>query len=118
MSKNLGISNLLDFYGEILSEKQREAIEFYYNDDLSLSEIAQNQGISKQGVRDTIIRAENQLVFMEEKLNLFHKFQTMNSNLELIINVALEIKDLIPKNEKIQELTSTIIDSAKFLLEE
>lgn len=52
MEKNLNVSILLDFYGAMLTEKQREAEEYYYNDDLSLSEIADNQGISRQGVRD------------------------------------------------------------------
>ena len=46
MEKNLNVSILLDFYGAMLTEKQREAVEYYYNDDLSLSEIADNQGIS------------------------------------------------------------------------
>ena len=48
MEKNLNVSILLDFYGAMLTEKQREAVEYYYNDDLSLSEIADNQGISRQ----------------------------------------------------------------------
>ncbi len=52
MAKNLEISYLLDFYGECLTEKQRSFIDFYYNDDLSLSEIAENENITRQGVRD------------------------------------------------------------------
>ena len=46
MAKNLEISFLLDFYGEMLTQKQREVIEYYYNDDLSLAEIADNEGIT------------------------------------------------------------------------
>ena len=68
MEKNLNVSILLDFYGAMLTEKQREAVEYYYNDDLSLSEIADNQGISRQGVRDAIKRAEALLFEMEEWL--------------------------------------------------
>ena len=49
MAKNLEISFLLDFYGEMLTQKQREVIEYYYNDDLSLAEIADNEGITRQG---------------------------------------------------------------------
>ena len=49
MAKDLEISFLLDFYGDMLTEKQREVIEFYYNEDLSLSEIADNEGITRQG---------------------------------------------------------------------
>ena len=62
MAKNLEISYLLDFYSEMLTQKQREVIEYYYNDDLSLSEIAMNEGITRQGVRDSIKRAESQLL--------------------------------------------------------
>ena len=57
MAKNLEISFLLDFYGSMLTEKQRIMIEYYYNDDLSLAEIADNEGITRQGVRDSIKRA-------------------------------------------------------------
>ena len=52
MAKNLEISFLLDFYGSMLTEKQRIMIEYYYNDDLSLAEIADNEGITRQGVRN------------------------------------------------------------------
>ncbi len=53
MAKNLEISLLMDFYGEMLTEKQREVIDYYYNDDLSLGEIAANEGITRQGVLGT-----------------------------------------------------------------
>ena len=59
MAKNMKVALLLDFYGDLLTEKQRDSLEFYYNDDLSLGEIAANLGISRQGVRDNIKRAEN-----------------------------------------------------------
>ena len=58
MAKDLGITILLDFYGDMLTEKQRDFLGYYYNDDLSLSEIAENEGITRQGVRDSIKRAE------------------------------------------------------------
>ena len=74
MEKNLNVSILLDFYGAMLTEKQREAVEYYYNDDLSLSEIADNQGISRQGVRDAIKRAEALLFEMEECLGFARRF--------------------------------------------
>ena len=56
MAKDLGITILLDFYGDMLTEKQRDFLGYYYNDDLSLSEIAENEGITRQGVRDSIKR--------------------------------------------------------------
>jgi len=67
MGKNLYISSLLDVYGEFLSDKQRNITEHYYNDDLSLSEIAENEGITRQGVSDLIRRTEAQLIAFEEK---------------------------------------------------
>ncbi len=93
MSKNLEISLLLDFYGDMLTEKQREVIEYYYNEDLSLSEIADNQGITRQGVRDSIKRAEFQLLDMEERLGLARRFREMRSGLERIGAAAAQIKE-------------------------
>ena len=72
--KNLKISALLDIYGNFLSEKQRNLAEYYYNDDLSLSEIAENEGITRQGVNDLIKRAEAQLLSFEEKCRYCENF--------------------------------------------
>ena len=74
MAKDLSISYLLDFYGQMLTDKQREVTEFYYNDDLSLAEIADHCHITRQGVRDSIKRAEAQLREYEEKLGLARRF--------------------------------------------
>ena len=68
MSKNLAISDLLDLYGPMLTDKQRDVIELYYNQDLSLAEIAEHEQITRQGVRDNIKRGEAFLLEMEEKL--------------------------------------------------
>ena len=75
MGKNLNMSILMDFYGQLLTPKQLEALEFYYNDDLSLAEIADEMGISRQGVRDFIKRGEKQLEELEEKLGLAGRFE-------------------------------------------
>ncbi|MDR1253800.1 MAG: DNA-binding protein [Oscillospiraceae bacterium] len=93
MGKNLEFSSLLDFYGDMLTEKQREVIKYYYNEDLSLSEIAYNHGISRQGVRDAIKRAEEQLLDMEKKLGLVKKFREMLKGLEEICLEARKIKE-------------------------
>ena len=66
--KDLGFSILLDYYGMVLTEKQRNILTEYYNDDLSLAEIAENYGITRQGVRDAIKHGEATLMEMEEKL--------------------------------------------------
>ena len=68
--KNLNIGYLLDFYGDLLSERKRSVMELYYNEDLSLAEVAAEIGISRQGVRELIKKSEEELSFYEEKLNL------------------------------------------------
>lgn len=91
MAKNLEISYLLDFYGEMLTEKQREVVELYYNEDLSLGEIAQLANITRQGVRDCIKRSEAILLHLEERLGLARRFQELQEGLEQIILDAKEI---------------------------
>lgn len=65
---------LLDFYGDVLTERQKEFFDLYYNEDLSLSEIAENYGISRQGVRDVIVRAEAVMTELEDKTGLMKRF--------------------------------------------
>ncbi|MBQ7541309.1 MAG: DNA-binding protein [Clostridia bacterium] len=88
VAKDLEIVTLLDFYGEMLTVKQRDFLEYYYNDDLSLSEIAANEGITRQGVRDAIKRAEKQLYDMEEKLGLVRRFEDAKKGLTEITEYA------------------------------
>lgn len=73
-SKPLEMSLLFDFYGETLTEKQRELFDLYYNEDLSLAEIAEYAGITRQGVRDSVKRAEHALHEMEQKLGLVARY--------------------------------------------
>ncbi|MBR4073291.1 MAG: hypothetical protein IKK24_05030 [Clostridia bacterium] len=74
MPKDLYVSSLLDVYGYCLNEKQRSVISYYYDDDLSLSEIAENEGITRQGVADLIKRSELQLRILEENCHYCEKF--------------------------------------------
>lgn len=103
--KKLYISQLYDYYGELLTDKQKYAIEMYYNDDLSLSEIAESIGITRQGVRDQLKHAEEFLVSCEKKLGFASK-------LRKALLLAEEIKDLsndsdiIEKSNCIVELLS------------
>ena len=85
--KNLNMGYLLDFYGDVLTERRRDALDFYYNNDMSLSEIAEEMGISRQGVRDLIKKAEEELFFYEEKLGLAKKFE----NAQMHASRALEL---------------------------
>lgn len=93
MTKNLDMIMLLDFYGEMLTAKQRDFLDFYYNDDLSLAEIAENVGITRQGVRDAIKRAEGQLIEMENKLGFVARFDEIKSGLEKISAKAAKINE-------------------------
>ena len=77
--KNMRYCLLLDFYGEVLSENQREMMDLYYNEDFSLSEIADEIGITRQGVRDAVRRAEESLDTLEEKLGLIARFDRLRS---------------------------------------
>lgn len=93
MSKNLDVAVLLDFYGEMLTEKQRDVIDLYYNQDLSLSEIAEHEGITRQGVRDSIKRGEVFLFELEEKLKLFENYietQKTIKNIKYIVERIYE----------------------------
>lgn len=85
--KDWNISYLLDFYGEILPEKKRSVMEMYYNEDLSLSEIAEQIGISRQGVRDIVKKTEEELFFWEEKLGLAKRDLELRGRAERILSL-------------------------------
>lgn len=91
MAKNLEITVLLDFYGDMLTGKQKEFLDYYYNEDLSLAEIAANVGITRQGVRDAIKRAECQLTEMEQRLGLVARFREVREGLDEIMDCATKI---------------------------
>lgn len=108
---------LLELYGELLTDKQYLAIDKYYNMDLSLSEIAQEDKITRQAVRDNIKKAEEKLEFFESKLKLYKNFKKEDnivSKLERnIINLAAKITTLsIDKYEK-EKLDNTLKEIIK-----
>ena len=86
--KNMSIAFLLDFYGEILNERTRSVLDMYYNEDLSLAEISDIIGISRQGVRDIIKKAETELTLYEEKLGLAQRFGEIKSSADRITSLA------------------------------
>ena len=79
--RTLEMTLLYDFYGELLTDKQREYFDLYHNEDLSLSEIAENVGITRQGVYDIISRAEASLSGIEAKTGLIRRFSDMQEKL-------------------------------------
>ncbi|MBO5897840.1 MAG: DNA-binding protein [Clostridia bacterium] len=88
--KNLNIAYLLDFYGDVLSERKRRVMDDYYNNDLSLAEIAADLGISRQGVRELIKKAEEELAFYEERLHLASRFREAADHAERLRTLAHE----------------------------
>lgn len=116
MEKDYKISLLLDFYGELLSQKQRLAIEGYYNEDCSLAEIAQEMDITRQAVRDIIKRTEQSLLQMESKLGLYSRFEEMHNGLEEIKRLSAYIMNLTD-NDDIAAAAGTIADRAETLLD-
>lgn len=92
MGKNLKFSELLDCYGELLTDKQRDAIDLYYNEDLSLAEIAQDLSISRQGVRDSIKRGEEALTTFENEIGLLKKQKAYDSFLKEILLLAMSLR--------------------------
>jgi predicted DNA-binding protein YlxM (UPF0122 family) len=86
--KDLKKAYLLDFYGEVLTERKKEVLDMYYNEDLSLAEIAEQIGISRQGVRDLIKKAEEEIFFLEEKLGLAQKMSALKINSDNMLRIA------------------------------
>lgn len=85
---------LFDFYGELLTERQKEFFDLYYNEDLSLAEIAENAGISRQGVRDVIVRAEAAMQEIEDKTGIIRRFESQRPHLDAIEAAAAEVKTI------------------------
>ena len=114
--KNLNISLLLDFYGDILSKRQQNMLEMYYNEDCSLSEIAENFSISRQGVRSVLKKGETILIEMEEKLHLATRFLKMR-NKSTEIASELELINSKINNDDISSKIHSLINEVKEMAE-
>ena len=108
MDKKVEVSILLEIYGKLLTEKQYQIIDYYYNQDLSLSEIAENEEITRQGVRDIIKKGEKKLFEYEEKL-LFMK-KTINQE-KLIQNILVNLNKI--QKDSSDEKVSNILEEVK-----
>ncbi len=111
---------LFDFYGDILTQRQRELFDLYYNEDLSLAEIAENCGISRQGVRDVIVRAEAAMTELEDKTCLLKRFLQMQKHVDAVAAAANEIKTINYRqyeNPRLEELADAILAGAAALKE-
>ena len=111
---------LFDFYGEVLTERQKEFFDLYYNEDLSLAEIAENYGISRQGVRDVIVRAEGVMTELEDKTGLLKRFMQMKEKVEAIERAAAAIRTINYRqyeNDELGHLVDVIAENAAALRE-
>lgn len=93
-NKTFEMCMLFDFYGDILTDKQKELFDLYYNDDLSLAEISEHMGITRQGVRDGIMRAEHTLRATEKKLGLVSKYGQTQANLEKLADIVWDLRGM------------------------
>ncbi len=93
MEKNVEVSLLFSFYGKMLTDRQSDTVELYYNEDLSLSEVGAELGISRQGVRDNLKRAEAILYETEDRLGLMQRFLGIKNKLREIDRIIAEIEE-------------------------
>lgn len=92
MENNVKISILLEIYGNLLTEKQKTLLENYYNNDLSLSEIAENEKITRQAVRDNLKKGENKLFEYEEKLGFMKKTNEQEEQIAKVLSELTKIE--------------------------
>lgn len=92
IDKNVKMSILCQVYGNLLTEKQYQVLDDYYNNDLSLSEIAENLNITRQAVRDNIKKGENKLFEYEEKLGIMKKTMMQEEKIAIILSEITKIK--------------------------
>lgn len=90
MKKNLGVNILLDVYGTILTDRQRATLELYYGEDLSLGEISEETGITRQGVMNCIRKSEKKLFEFETKLGLIRKFRELSEDIDRLEGLILQ----------------------------
>lgn len=107
MEKKVQISMLLQIYGKMLTEKQYELANDYYNNDLSLSEIAENNNITRQAVRDVIKKGENKLFELEEKLSVMKRMLNQEKQIQLILEQLNKIQET-SSDKKAQKILETI----------
>lgn len=105
--KMIEISMLYDFYGQLLTAKQQEILKLYHEDNYSLSEIAEEYGISRQGVHDAVKKAEKALHEYENKLGLVEKFMETE---DAVSAIDVQIDELIRENSENEKLRSKLMD--------
>ena len=116
--KNLRLSVLFDAYGSLLTSDQQNMFDLYYNEDLSLAEIAEHTGLSRQGVRYAIKHAEEALINYEEKLGLSRKTELLLSNLSEAEDIIKALKANHSDESNEFELLLSLVSSAGSIMKE
>ena len=110
--KDLNMGYLLDFYGEAIPQKHKEIMSLYYEEDMSLSEIAESFGMSRQGARHLIKKGEEQLLFLEDKLGLAKRHKDATRDYAEFCQMMLQLKDelyQVEDNERLLQLFDTVL---------
>ena len=108
MEKHVQISMLCEIYGKVLTENQLDVLREYYDQDLSLSEIGNNRGISRQAVRDMIKKGENKLFEFEEKLEFMKRMLKQEEKISVILSELLKIQDKFTDSEVAEVLNKVV----------
>ena len=108
-SNSVEMGLLFDFYGDMLTDKQKQIFDLYHNEDLSLAEIAEITGITRQGVRDSVVRSESALRTMEEKTGLIARFRETEDQRAEIHRLV----DEFAKSPDFHHITNTSADKIR-----
>ena len=115
MEKNVKVSMLCQIYGELLTEKQFKFLDDYYNNDFSLSEIAENNGITRQAVRDNIVKGEKKLFEYEEKLGIMKKTLKQEQQIVKILSELTKIQTKF-SDEEIASILENVKKELNYLV--
>lgn len=92
MERNVKISILLDIYKNMLTDRQADIVDLYYNQNLSLSEIADEIGVTRQAIRKSLVEAEKNLIMLEDKLNICEKQKIRQEKIDEILKIIKDDK--------------------------
>lgn len=109
VEKRIALSLLYDFYGDLLKESQRQIFEDYVSNDLSLAEIAEEHGVSRQGIHDVVKRCSRQMEEYEEKLHLIQRFRETGKAASEIIRLTEAGRDADQALKEIRGLSERIL---------
>jgi len=107
--ETLLMTMLFDFFSDLLTDKQREYFDLYHNEDLSLSEIAEKAGITRQGVYDILTRSEKSLLDMEQKTGVVRRWRETRAELDRAMEIARKLLELSEADSESAELAKNLV---------